>query len=99
MPPDILSIVRDIAIIVMAVMVTVAAATLTVVVLKIFPPLRRGARNFETASRLMLETSSRIAGLVAMGSELGIFLWDLINRFRSRDNAEPPAENNNAPRN
>lgn len=99
MPPDILSIVRDIAIIVMAVMVTVAAATLTVVVLKIFPALRRGARNFETASRLMLETSSRIAGLVAMGSELGIFLWDLINRFRSRDNAEPPAENNNAQQN
>ena len=99
MPPDILSIVRDIAIIVMAVMVTVAATTLTVVVLKIFPALRRGARNFETASRLMLETSSRIAGLVAMGSELGIFLWDLINRFRSRDNAEPPAESNNAQQN
>ncbi|MCE2501533.1 MAG: hypothetical protein J4G13_11830 [Dehalococcoidia bacterium] len=92
MPPDILAIVRDIAIIVMAVMVTVAAATLTVVVLKIFPALRRGARNFETASQLMLETSSRITGLVAMGSELGIFLWDLINRFRNRDNAEPPAE-------
>ncbi len=99
MPPDILSIVRDIAIIVMAVMVTVAAATLTVVVLKIFPALRRGARNFEIASRLMLETSSRISGLVAMGSELGIFLWDLINRFRNRDNAEPPAENNNAQQN
>ena len=92
MPPDILAIVRDIAIIVMAVMVTVAAATLTVVVLKIFPALRRGTRNFETASQLMLETSSRITGLVAMGSELGIFLWDLISRFRNRDNAEPPAE-------
>ena len=97
MPPDILSIVRDIAIIVMSVMVTVAAATLTVVVLKIFPTLRRAARNFETASRLMLETSSRIAGLVAMGSELGIFLWDLINRFRKRDSAEPPAGDGNVP--
>ena len=97
MPPDILSIVRDIAIIVMAVMVTVAAATLTVVVLKIFLTLRRAARNFETASRLMLETASRITGLVAMGSELGIFLWDLINRFRKRDSAEPPAEGGNVP--
>lgn len=96
MPADVLSIVRDIAIIVMAVMVTVAAATLTVVVLKIFPPLRRGARNFEIASRLMLETSSRIAGLVAMGSELGIFLWDLMNRLRRRSNAEPPAGDDNA---
>lgn len=92
MPPDILAIVRDIAIIVMAVMVTVAAATLTVVVLKIFPTLRRAARNIETSSRLMLETSSRIAGLVAMGSELGIFVSDLINRFRNRGSAEPPAE-------
>ena len=92
MPPDILAIVRDIAIIVMAVMVTIAAATLTIVVLKIFPPLRRGARNLETASRLMLETSSRITGLVAMGSELGMFLWDLINRFRNRNNAEPATE-------
>ena len=99
MPPDILSIVRDIAIIVMAVMVTVAAATLTVVVLKIFPALRRGSRNFEMASRLMLETSSRITGLVAMGSELGMFLWDLINRFRNRDGAEPPAGDNNAQQN
>ena len=95
MPADLLSIVRDIAIIVMAVMVTVAAATLTVVVLKIFPALRRGARNFEAASRLMLETSARITGLVAMGSELGIFLWDLINRFRGRNAPEPPAEDSN----
>ena len=99
MPADILSIVRDIAIIVMAVMVTVAAATLTVVVLQTFPALRRGARNFEIASRLMLETSSRITGLVAMGSELGIFLWDLINRFRNRGNAEPPSGDNNAQQN
>ncbi len=99
MPADILSIVRDIAIIVMAVMVTVAAATLTIVVLQTFPALRRGARNFETASRLMLETSSRITGLVAMGSELGIFLWDLMNRFRNRSNAEPPSGDNNARQN
>ena len=95
MSPDILSIVRDIAIIVMAVMVTIAAATLTVVALRIFPALRRAVRNFETSSRLMLETSSRITGLVAMGSELGMLLWDLINRFRNRNRAEPSGEDAN----
>ena len=41
MPSDILPMIRDIAIIAMAVMVTAATATLTVVVLKIYPTIRR----------------------------------------------------------
>ena len=47
--------IRDIAIIVMAVVVTAAAAaaTLTVVVLKIYPTIRRAARNFEMSSQLI----------------------------------------------
>jgi hypothetical protein len=97
MPPDILTMIRDIAIIIMAVMVTVAAATLTVVVLKTYPTIRRATQNFEMSSRLMLSTTSRIADLVSAGSELGIFLWELIARFRNRNAAEAPPENPNAP--
>ena len=97
MPPDILPIIRDIAIIVMAVMVTVAAATLTVVALKIYPTIRRTARNFEAASRLTLDTAARISGLVTAGSELGLFLWELITRFRNRNAPEPPPEDGGAP--
>lgn len=97
MPPDILSMIRDIAIIVMAVMVTVAAATLTVVVLKTYPTIRRATNNLEMSSRLMLNTASRIAGLVAAGSELGMFLWELINRFRDRNATQPPPDESSAP--
>ena len=96
-PSDILPMIRDIAIIAMAVMVTAAAATLTVVVLKIYPTIRRGTRNFEMSSHLMLSTASRISGLVSAGSVLGIFLWDLITRFRNRNSGEPPPEEHNAP--
>ena len=97
MPPDILSMIRDIAIIVMAVMVTVAAATLTVVVLKTYPTIRRATNNLEMSSRLMLDTAARISGLITAGSELGMFLWELINRFRDRDAAQPPPDGSGAP--
>jgi hypothetical protein len=46
MPSDILPMIRDIAIIAMAVMVTAAAATLTVVVLKIYPTNQTGHAQF-----------------------------------------------------
>ena len=96
MLPDILSMIRDIAIIVMALMVTVAAATVTVVVLKSYSTVRRAVNNFELSSRLALDTASRVAGLVTMGSELGVFVWELISRFRGRDADEPPPEEKNA---
>ena len=97
MPSDILPMIRDIAIIVMAVMVAAAAATLTVVVLKLYPTIRRATRNFEMFSHLMLSTASRISGLVSAGSELGIFLRDLITRFWNRNPGEAPPEEHNAP--
>ncbi len=85
MSPDVVSIIRDIAIIVMALMVTVAALALTVVTLKIYPKIRRAATNFEAASCLMLDTAARISSLVSAGSELGAFVWDLVTRLRSRN--------------
>lgn len=84
MSPDVVSIIRDIAIIVMAVMVTVAALALTVVVLKIYPKIRRAATNFEAASCIMLDTTARISALVTAGSEIGSFVWDLVTRIRGR---------------
>ena len=96
MPPDILSMIRDIAIIIMAVMVTVAAATLTVLALKTYPTIRRATRNLEASSSLVLDTVARISGMITAGSELGIFLWDLITRFRNRDAAEAPPEQSSA---
>ena len=97
MPSDILPMIRDIAIIVMAVVVTAAATTLTVIVLQIYPTIRRAARNFERSSRLMLSAASHISGLVNAGSALGIFLWDLITRFLNRHAGEPPPEEHNPP--
>ena len=96
MPVDALPVIRDIAIIVMAVMVTVAAVTLTALALKLYPALRRATRNFEAASRLMLDTSARISALLTAGGELGILFWDLITRWRSRDAAEPPPDERGA---
>lgn len=94
MAPEIVAFIRDIAIIVMAVMVTVAAATLTALALKTYPTVRRAARNFEASSRLALETAARVAGLVSVGSQLGMFISELISRFRSRNDAEPPPQDN-----
>ena len=85
MSPDVVSIIRDIAIIVMALMVTVAALALTVVTLKMYPKIRRAATNFEAASCLMLDTAARISGLVTAGGEIGAFVWDLVTRLRSRN--------------
>ena len=82
MSPDVVSIIRDIAIIVMAVLVAVAALALTVVTLKIYPKIRRAATNFEASSCLMLDAAARISALVTAGSELGSFVWDLVTRIR-----------------
>ena len=84
MSPDVVPLIRDIAIIVMAVMVTLAALALTVVTLKIYPKIKRAAINFEASSCLMLDTAARISGLVSMGTELGSFVWELVGRLRGR---------------
>ncbi len=86
MSPDVVSIIRDIAIIVMAVMVTAAALALTVVTLKIYPKIKRASTNFEAASCIMLDTAARISALVSAGSEIGSFVWDLVTRIRGRAN-------------
>ena len=97
MSPDAVSIIRDIAIIVMAVMVTVTALALTVVTLKIYPKIRRAATNFEASSCLMLDTAARISSLVTAGSEMGAFVWDLVTRLRGRgdDKSEENGNSNN----
>ena len=97
MSPDVVSIIRDIAIIVMAVMVTVAALALTVVTLKIYPKITRAATNFEASSCLMLDAAARISALVTAGSEIGSFVWDLVTRLRGGSNEK--AENGNNPAN
>lgn len=94
MSPDVVSIIRDIAIIVMAVMVTVAALALTVVTLKIYPKIRRAATNFEASSCLMLDAAARISALVTAGSEIGSFVWDLVTRLRGRGDEKPEDGNN-----
>ena len=93
MLPDVVSIIRDIAIIVMAVMVTVAALALTVVTLKIYPKIRRAATNFEAASCIMLDSAARISALVTAGSEIGSFVWDLVTRLRGGSDKKPEDEN------
>ncbi len=93
MSPDVVSIIRDIAIIVMAVMVTAAALALTVVTLKIYPKIRRAATNFEASSCLMLDAAARVSALVTAGSEIGSFVWDLVTRLRG-GNGEKPEDGN-----
>ncbi|MDE2786512.1 MAG: hypothetical protein OXL37_07605 [Chloroflexota bacterium] len=93
MSPDVVSIIRDIAIIVMAVMVTVAALALTVVTLKIYPKIKRAATNFEASSCLMLDAAARISSLVTAGSEIGAFVWDLVTRIRGGRDEKPEDEN------
>lgn len=92
MSPDVLTIIRDIAIVVMAVMVTVAAAALMVVTFKLYPGMRRAARNFEASSMILLDTACRVSSLVTLGSELGSVVRDLVGRFRSRGGGEPDAD-------
>ena len=96
MSPDVVSIIRDIAIIVMAVMVTVAALALTVVTLKIYPKIRRAATNFEASSCLMLDAAARVSALVTAGSEIGSFVWDLVTRLRGGNDEKPEDGNNPA---
>lgn len=93
MSPDFVALIRDISIIVMAAMVTIAAATILILALKIYPRVQRAARNLETSSQLMVDTASRISGLLTTGSGLGMFLWELIGRLSGRSKPEPPAEN------
>lgn len=96
MSPDLVSIIRDIAIIVMAIMVAVAALALTVVTLKIYPKVKRAATNFEASSCLMLDTAARISSLVAAGSEVGAFVWDLVTRLRGRGDDKSEDTGNSA---
>ena len=94
MSPDVVSIIRDIAVIVMAVMVTVTALALTVMTLKIYPKIRRAATNFEASSCLMLDAAARISGLVTAGGEIGVFVWDLVTRLRGRGDGKSDDESN-----
>lgn len=94
MSPDVVSIIRDIAIIVMAVMVTVAASALAIITLRIYPKIKRAATNFEASSCLMLDTAARISGLVTAGSEMGAFVWDLVTRLRGRGDEKSEDGNN-----
>lgn len=93
MSPDVVSIIRDVAIIVMAIMVTVAAFALFVATLKIYPKIRRASTNFEAASCIMLDTAARLSGLVTAGSEIGAFVWELVNRIRGRGGDQKEDEN------
>jgi sensor histidine kinase regulating citrate/malate metabolism len=81
---EIVSLIRDIAIIVMAVMVVVLSLTLTIMLAKIYPSLRRGSQNFAMASDLMLNTASRITSIVNMSGELAGIVWRLVERLRNR---------------
>ena len=94
---DSVTLIRDIAIVVMAVMVSIAAATVTVVVLKIYPKVKRAAHNLETSSRLLMDATSRISSLLNTGAGLGIFLWDLIGRLGNRKKSDPQAEGGEDP--
>ena len=96
MSPDVVSIIRDIAIIVMALMVTAAALALTVVTLTVYPKIKRAATNFEASSCLVLDAAARISALVTAGSEIGSFLWDLVARLRGRSDDKPEDKNNPA---
>jgi hypothetical protein len=92
MSPDVLSIIRDIAITMMSVVVAVAAVVLIIVTLKIYPKIRRAATNFEASSCLMLDTAARISGMMTAGSELATFVWDLVTRLRRRSDDKSEAE-------
>ena len=96
MSPDVLSIIRDIAITVMSVVVAVAAVVLIIVTLNIYPKIRRAATNFEASSCLMLDTAARISGMMTAGSELATFVWDLVTRLRRRSDDKSEDEGSSA---
>ena len=85
--------IRDIVIIITALAMTVAAVTLTVVLLKLYGPARRGVGNFEMASGLMLDTAARVSSVVNFGSDMALMVWNFLERVRKRgqqDAAEQP---------
>lgn len=87
--------IRDIAIIVTTIAMTIAAVTLTVILLKLYGPARRGVVNFELASNLMLDTAARVSSVVNFGSDMALAVWNFLERIRSRggrsqDTADPP---------
>ena len=85
---EIVPFIRDIAIIVMAIMVIILSVIMTVMLLRLFPAVRRIVRNFETASNLTLNAAARISGMVQLGSELGNLVWGLIQRIRRRQDRD-----------
>ena len=95
MDAELTAFIRDIAIIVMAIMVTAAALTVIIMLALIYRPARRGVRNFEAASGLMLEAAARVSGIVSLGSEFAALIWGLVERVRgivgggSRDEDNP----------
>ena len=82
MDAELTAFIRDIAIIVMAIMVTAAALTVIIMLALIYRPARRGVRNFEAASGLMLEAAARVSGIVSLGSEFAALIWGLVERVR-----------------
>ncbi len=89
---ELVQLIRDIAIIVMAVTVALAALVSMIVLLKTYPALRRGTQNFMAASEMMLGTANRISGLVSMGSELATLVWGIVDRIRNRNSGDSDEE-------
>jgi hypothetical protein len=87
---ELVQLIRDIAIIVMAVLVTTLSITLLIVLRKVYPPLRRGSRNFEMASTLMLDAVGKVSALVNIGSELAGLISGVVQRLLGR--SVPPEE-------
>ena len=87
---ELVPLIRDIAIIVMAVLVTTLSITLLIVLRKVYPPLRRGSRNFEMASTLMLDAVGKVSALVNIGSELAGLISGVVRRLLGR--SVPPEE-------
>jgi hypothetical protein len=81
---ELVQLIRDIAIIVMAVLVTTLSITLLIVLRKVYPPLRRGSRNFEMASTLMLDAVGKVSALVNIGSELAGLISGVVQRLLGR---------------
>ena len=101
MGSELVPFIRDIAIIVMAVVVVVLCVTLLTMLLKTYPKVRRATHNFESASAMVVDAASRVSGIVSLGSEFAGLIWGLFERFRTRGGevAEDGNEDgNSAPR-
>ncbi len=95
--PEIVELIRDIAIILMAIAVFALSITALVMLLKVFPSLKRGSRNFEMTSRIMLETTARIAGIVNFGSEIANLVTNVVQQIRSRATRREGKEDEGGP--